>query len=81
MKTENKFTAKLNNRYVKVKNFTHFVRCFMNIDNININQIGKIIIEPRYNFYVGLSKEFDRLQAGTKSMRQSIQLSIGYKIK
>lgn len=44
-------------------------------------EIGKIIIEPRYNFYVGLSEEFDRLQAGTKSMRQSIQLSIGYKIK
>ena len=44
-------------------------------------EIGKIIIEPRYNFYVGLSKEFDKLQAETKSMRQSIQLSIGYKIK
>jgi molybdopterin molybdotransferase len=33
MKVENKFTAKLNNKYLKVKNFTHFVRCFMKIDN------------------------------------------------
>ena len=33
MKTENKFTAKLSNKYSKVKNFTHFVRCFMKIDN------------------------------------------------
>ena len=33
MKIENKFTAKLSNKYFKAKNFTHFVRCFMKIDN------------------------------------------------
>jgi len=33
MRIENKFTAKLSNKYFKVKNFTHFVRCFMKIDN------------------------------------------------
>ena len=33
MEIEKKFTAKLNNQYSKVKSFTHFVRCFMKIDN------------------------------------------------
>jgi len=33
MQIEKKFTAKLSNRYFKVKNFTHFVRCFMKINN------------------------------------------------
>jgi len=33
MKIESKFTAKLNNKYFKVKNFTHFVRCFMKTNN------------------------------------------------
>ncbi len=33
MKIENKLMAKLSNKYSKVINFTHFVRCFMKIDN------------------------------------------------
>ena len=33
MEVENNFTAKLSNRYFKVKSFTHFVRCFMKINN------------------------------------------------
>jgi len=33
MKVENKLTAKLHNKYSKVKNFTHFVRCITKIDN------------------------------------------------
>lgn len=44
-------------------------------------EVNKFIIEPRYNFYVGLSNEFDKLQTATKSLRHSFQLSIGYKIK
>ena len=48
MKTENKFTAKLNNRYVKVKNFTHFVRCFMNIDNRGLVKL-KVLQEQQSN--------------------------------
>ena len=32
MGIENKFNAKLSNKYFKVKNFTHFVRCFVKID-------------------------------------------------
>jgi molybdopterin molybdotransferase len=39
MKIENKFTAKLRNKYFKVKNFTHFVRCFMKIDNSGLVQL------------------------------------------
>ena len=39
MKTENKFTAKLSNNYLKVKNFTHFVRCFMKINNRGLVEI------------------------------------------
>jgi len=39
MKVENKFTAKLSNKYSKVKNFTHFVRCFMKIDNKGLVQL------------------------------------------
>ena len=38
MEIENKLTAKLNNKYFKVKNFTHFVRCFMKIDNKGLVQ-------------------------------------------
>ena len=34
MKVENKFTAKLINKYSKLKNFTHFVRCIKKIDNM-----------------------------------------------
>ena len=48
MKTENKFTAKLNNKYVKVKNFTHFVRCFMNIDNRGLVKL-KVLQEQQSN--------------------------------
>ncbi len=32
IKEEKNFKGKLNNNYSKVKNFTHFVRCFMKID-------------------------------------------------
>ncbi|HIF61415.1 MAG TPA: molybdopterin molybdotransferase MoeA [Candidatus Pelagibacter sp.] len=39
METENKFTAKLSNKYFKVKNFTHFVRCFMKINNRGLVQL------------------------------------------
>ena len=39
MKVENKFTAKLSNKYFKKKNFTHFVRCFMKIDNKGLIQL------------------------------------------
>lgn len=44
-------------------------------------ELGQFRIEPQYNFYLGLSAEFDHLQATTKSLRQAIQLSIGYSIK
>jgi molybdopterin molybdotransferase len=33
MELEKNFKAQLNNNYFKVKNFTHFVRCFVKIDN------------------------------------------------
>jgi molybdopterin molybdotransferase len=33
LEKEKKFLAKLTNKYLKVKNFTHFVRCFVKIDN------------------------------------------------
>jgi molybdopterin molybdotransferase len=33
MEVEKSFKAELGNRYLKVKNFTHFVRCYMKIDN------------------------------------------------
>jgi molybdopterin molybdotransferase len=39
MKIENKFTAKLRKKYTKVKSFTHFVRCFMKIDNKGVVQL------------------------------------------
>ena len=39
MEIENKFTAKLSNTYFKVKNFTHFVRCFMKINNKGVVQL------------------------------------------
>jgi molybdopterin molybdotransferase len=39
MKIENKFTAKLSNKYFKAKIFTHFVRCFMKIDNSGLVQL------------------------------------------
>jgi hypothetical protein len=43
--------------------------------------IGKIKIEPRYCYYFGISKEFNRLQAATSSMRHNLVLSIGYCLK
>jgi molybdopterin molybdotransferase len=39
MEIEKKFTAKLQNKYSKVKNFTHFVRCFMKINNKGLVQL------------------------------------------
>tara|TARA_B110000438_G_scaffold223716_1_gene217351 strand:+ start:1219 stop:2466 length:1248 start_codon:yes stop_codon:yes gene_type:complete len=39
METEKKFTAKLSNRYFKVKNFTHFVRCFVKINSKGLVQL------------------------------------------
>jgi molybdopterin molybdotransferase len=39
MAVENKFTAKLTNKYFKVKSFTHFARCSMKIDNKGLVQL------------------------------------------
>jgi molybdopterin molybdotransferase len=39
MKTESAFTAKLKNQYSKVKNFKHFVRCFVKINNKGLTQL------------------------------------------
>jgi len=39
MEIEKKFAAKLNNRYSKVKNFTHFVRCFTKINSKGLVQL------------------------------------------
>ena len=39
MKKENMLTAKLSNNYFKTSNFTHFVRCVMNIDNKGLTQL------------------------------------------
>ena len=39
MNIEKRFRAKLSNNYFKVKNFTHFVRCFMKIDNKGLVQL------------------------------------------
>ena len=39
MKIENTFTAKLKNKYSKVKNFKHFVRCFVKINNRGLVQL------------------------------------------
>ena len=39
MEIEKKFAAKLNNRYFKVKNFTHFVRCFVKINSKGLVQL------------------------------------------
>lgn len=44
-------------------------------------EVGNIRFEPRYSYYLGLTEEFDHLQAATKSMRYSIQLSFGYSLK
>jgi hypothetical protein len=42
---------------------------------------GKFILEPRYNVLLGLSKEFEKLEANAKSIRQSFTLSLFYKLK
>ena len=39
MKIENAFIAKLKNKYSKVKNFKHFVRCFAKINNRGLVQL------------------------------------------
>ena len=39
MKDESILKAKLDNKYYKVKNFTHFVRCFVKINNRGIVQL------------------------------------------
>ena len=39
MGKESKFTAKLSNNYFKIKNFTHFVRCFMKINNRGLVEV------------------------------------------
>jgi len=48
MKIENKYTAKLSNKYFKVKSFTHFVRCFMKINNKGLVQL-EILQEQQSN--------------------------------
>ena len=39
MEIENKSTAKLSNKYFKIKNFTHFVRCFVKIHSKGLVQL------------------------------------------
>jgi len=39
MEIENKCTGRLNNSYLKLKNFTHFVRCFMKTNNTGVVQL------------------------------------------
>ena len=48
MKIENRFTAKLSNKYFKAKNFTHFVRCFMKINNKGLIQL-EVLQEQQSN--------------------------------
>ena len=48
MEIENKFTAKLINKYSKAKNFTHFVRCFMKINNKGLVQL-EVLQEQQSN--------------------------------
>ena len=43
-------------------------------------EFSALVLEPRYSYYVGLSEEFNHLQADTKSMRHLFMLSLGYKI-
>jgi hypothetical protein len=44
-------------------------------------KIGKITVEPRYSYYLGISQDFNRLNAATSSMRHNFVLSIGYCLK
>jgi molybdopterin molybdotransferase len=39
MEVEKNFKAKLSNKYFKVKKFTHFVRCFIKINNKGLVQL------------------------------------------
>ena len=48
MEKEKKLIAKLKNKYFKIKNFTHFVRCFMKIDNRGIIQL-EVLQEQQSN--------------------------------
>ena len=48
MKNEKKFKAKLINKYIKQKNFTHFLRCSLNINNKGICEI-KILKNQQSN--------------------------------
>ena len=48
MKKEKKFRAKLTNKYTKQKNFTHFLRCSLNINNRGICEI-KILKNQQSN--------------------------------
>jgi len=43
-------------------------------------EIGKIIVEPRYNFYGGLVREFKYPYGAPIAMRHAFQLSVGYRI-
>ncbi|HMW39657.1 MAG: hypothetical protein K1X68_00135 [Saprospiraceae bacterium] len=43
-------------------------------------EFGKLVLEPRYSYDVGLSEEFNHLQADTKSKKQLLTISLGYKI-
>jgi molybdopterin molybdotransferase len=40
--------GKLNNKYFKLKNFTHFVRCFMTINNRGVVQV-EVLQEQQSN--------------------------------
>lgn len=42
---------------------------------------GNIKIEPRYSYYLGVSNDFNKLQAATSSMRHNFVLSISYNLK
>ena len=48
MENENKCMGKLSNKYFKLKNFTHFVRCFMKIDNRGVVQL-EVLQEQQSN--------------------------------
>lgn len=41
-------------------------------------KIGKLILEPRYRFYLGLTDEVQPLTAATRALRNSFELSFGF---
>lgn len=60
-----------------------FVKSFNKGLNFSLGyefMVKNIVVEPFYNFYWGISKEFDRLEAEAKSFRHSAGFSIGLKI-